>query len=218
MTNVQQEGLGIKGVLQGIILLKDLKETPAKLTELLNDAENVILRVVELEDTLQNLMSAIAKFLPQQYLTSLRNTVADVRGAIDALRVDLEPLHGHLRTNTLSTPGSGVRKLWRSVVGFWRSRKMAFRVLRFMDVIRQHFATELRHYHEILVTGNSGLAGQATPKEQKAFIPKKQPEILDKLLQILCHNSAAEALRLQNAYNYYKSEQDHDNVDFCNPG
>lgn len=136
--SLQLAGLGIKGLLQGIRLLKDLKETPAKLTELLSDAENAILRVIELEDTLQNPTSAIAKSLPQQQLISLKNTLADVRRATDALRVDLEPLFGHLQTNPSSTARAGVRKLWRSVVGLAKERS-----------IQEHLSKIQRYNHEL---------------------------------------------------------------------
>ncbi|KAK3351162.1 hypothetical protein B0H65DRAFT_109092 [Neurospora tetraspora] len=135
---LQLAGLGIKGVLQWIRLLKDLKETPAKLTELLNDTENAILRVVELEDMLQSPTSALAKLLTQQQLTSLWNTIADVRRATDALRLDLEPLYGHLQTSTLSTPRSGVRKLWKSVVGLAKER-----------IIQEHLRKIQRYNNEL---------------------------------------------------------------------
>lgn len=58
--------------------------------------------------------------------------------------------------------------------------------MEFMEVIRQHFATELGYYQEIMATGASSSAEQATPKPRKAFIPKEQPEILDGLMEYLC--------------------------------
>lgn len=73
-------------------------------------------------------------------------------------------------------------------------REHGFEGVEFMEVIRQHFATELSYYRETLAIGHSGLAEQAIPKPRKAFIPKEQPEILVELLHVLYREEEAKLL------------------------
>lgn len=111
----QFAGVAGKGVLKSIGLLKGLKGTPARLSELLGDLDKSTTRIIRLLVTLRDDQSSLAKLLSTERLQALKGVVGDAGCASNELQSVLEPLFGP-QSHGSTGLRAGAKKLWRDVV------------------------------------------------------------------------------------------------------
>jgi len=128
--SLQFAGVTVKGVLGGIGLLKSLKETPVRLTELLRDVDKSVARIIHLQQTIQGPDSGWVRRLSHVQLLALRATVDDAYQAMVRLQVTLEPLFGNQNAETQTR----AKRMWRSVV----SLKMERDIEEKLETIQRH--------------------------------------------------------------------------------
>ena len=122
---IQFTDAGVRTLTATVRLLKRLKETPKRMTELLLDVDKSIERIHALEGSIQQ------RHLGFTHLSSLQNrrlwrTVDDANQAITELQHTLEPLF-----RTSNSPRHGWAKAtWRSVVSVSMESKIAERIAR----------------------------------------------------------------------------------------
>ncbi|KAJ4410648.1 hypothetical protein N0V85_003934 [Neurospora sp. IMI 360204] len=101
--------LAAKGAIKGAGLLKSLKDTPAKLTELLGIVQTSKRNMVQLRDHLTD--PSLKSYLPQHQLQSFQNDTDEAYKVAEELELQIEALVG-----PPSQDLRGIKRLWRDVI------------------------------------------------------------------------------------------------------
>ncbi|EGO55041.1 hypothetical protein NEUTE1DRAFT_139321 [Neurospora tetrasperma FGSC 2508] len=101
--------LAAKGAIKGAGLLKSLRDTPAKLTELLRLVQISKQNMVQLRDHLAH--PTLLSLLPQLQLQSFRDDIDQAHKIAEELEVQIESLVGPTTQDL-----RGIKKLWRDVI------------------------------------------------------------------------------------------------------
>ena len=109
---LRSASVAAKGVLGAIGLLKSLKETPVRLTELLCDTDKSVTRIIHLQQILQDPESVLVQRLSSSQHSALATIVNDACQTTVILQETLEPLF----RNQIAQSQGVTKKLWRSVV------------------------------------------------------------------------------------------------------
>ncbi|KAK3994244.1 hypothetical protein QBC44DRAFT_49185 [Cladorrhinum sp. PSN332] len=97
----------VEAVIHGIRLLRKLKDgAPTKFSELLDDTEKSLARIIQIQRSLNDGASTFSKSLSSSQITALQRATQDVCHATEDLQRALKPVFG----------SSGTKKFWKYVV------------------------------------------------------------------------------------------------------
>lgn len=109
--------LVVKATIKGAGLLKSIKETPAKLKELLSVVETSNQHISQLQQSLTDPISGLVTALPHDQLSFLQANVNEAGRLSTELQKELESLFGNQKRGL-----TGAKKIWRDIISVKRER------------------------------------------------------------------------------------------------
>ena len=105
---VQFVDVGARALLNSLRMIRELREIPQRMTDLLSQTDKSVGRLLYLDNLSQQ--TSFVNRLSQQQLDSIRSVIIDARGVTEALQVMLQPI-----VADLGRP-SRTRRAWSAVV------------------------------------------------------------------------------------------------------
>lgn len=123
---VQFVDAGGRALLASIKLLRDLKEAPKRMSELLQDVDKSVQRVYALRAAVQQPSSALFSHLSKEQMQQVKESIDDAYRATVELQSALTLVAGNSHTRL---HGRG-KQVWRSVVSVMMERNVELKITR----------------------------------------------------------------------------------------
>ena len=136
---VQFGDISARAVLESIKLLKNLKETPKRMTQQLQDVTKSIQRMLQLRSAILAPASPVFTRLTSQQRKRIDEAVSDADLAMKSLHQSLQ----HILPQQTSNTNNSIKSFWRAVVSVTREKDIEEKIQR-ITRLHQELMQELQ--------------------------------------------------------------------------